>query len=71
MSNEFITSILLAVQQHPYIALIFVYLIAFSESLIVIGLIVPGAILMVLFGALIATGALDFWLTIALAALGA
>lgn len=71
MSDEFITSIFLAVQQHPYFALLFVYLIAFSESLIVIGLVVPGAILMVLFGALIATGALDFWLTIIFAVLGA
>ena len=71
MSEDFIANLILALQQHTTLALIFVFLVAFSESLILFGLIVPGAILMVLFGALIAIDALEFWPTTFFAISGA
>ena len=48
-----------------------VFLVAMSESLLVIGMIVPGAALMVAFGALVESGVMDFWTTCAWAVLGA
>ncbi len=50
---------------------IFIFIIAMGESMLVIGLIVPGFFLMVGFGALIATGHLDFWPTMLIAIAGA
>jgi undecaprenyl-diphosphatase len=38
-----------------------VFLVAFSESVAILGLLVPGVVLMFGFGALIATGVLEFW----------
>jgi len=57
--------------QHAVWVNIFIFLVAMSESLLVIGLIVPGFLLMVGFGALIATGYLDFWPTTLIATAGA
>lgn len=71
MSEDMIANLVLALQQHTILALFFVFLVAFSESLILIGLVVPGAILMVLFGALIAMDALEFWPTTFFAIIGA
>lgn len=71
MPEDIIANFILAIQQYPNIALLIVFLVAFSESLIIIGLIVPGAILMVLFGALIAIDALAFWPTVFFAVSGA
>ena len=48
-----------------------VFMVAFSEALAVVGLVVPGAVLMVWTGSLIATGALSFWPTMAWAVAGA
>jgi undecaprenyl-diphosphatase len=48
-----------------------VFLVAMTESLLVVGMIVPGAALMVAFGALIESGVMDFWATCAWAVLGA
>lgn len=50
---------------------IFIFLTAMSESLLVVGLIVPGFLLMLGFGALIATGHLEFWPTVIIAIAGA
>ena len=71
MSEAYITNIALSLQQYPYLLLLCVFLISFTESLIIIGLIVPGAILMLLFGAMIALNVLSFWPTVMLACLGA
>ena len=71
MSEDIIANLILALQQHPILALTFVFLVAFSESLIIIGLIIPGAILMILFGALIAVDALKFWPTVFFGVCGA
>ena len=48
-----------------------VFLVAFSESLVLVGLLVPGAVLMFAAGALIGTGHLHFWPTFAWAVAGA
>lgn len=71
MPEDIIAKLILALQQHSTLSLFFVFLVAFSESLIVVGLIVPGAILMMLFGALIAMDALALWPTIFFAISGA
>lgn len=46
---------------HPLLAGFVVFLIALTESLAIVGWIVPGAVLMFAIGALIATGYLSFW----------
>ncbi len=56
---------------HPHYAGLLVFAIALTESLVIVGLIVPGAVLMFGTGALIATGHLSFWPTFAWAAAGA
>lgn len=56
---------------HSTIAGIVVFLIAFTESLIVVGLIVPGIVLMFGVGTLVGAGALAFWDTIIIAFFGA
>jgi membrane protein DedA with SNARE-associated domain/membrane-associated phospholipid phosphatase len=58
-------------QQNPLISLVLVFLVACGESLAVVGLIVPGALLMVGFGALIALDYLAFAPTVIAAMLGA
>ncbi len=50
---------------------LFIFIVAMGESMLVIGLIVPGFLLMVGFGALIATGHLEFWPTVLIAIAGA
>jgi undecaprenyl-diphosphatase len=59
------------IRAHPQLTGLMVLLVALSESLVVVGLIVPGAALMLTFGALIESGSLDFWSTCAWAAAGA
>jgi undecaprenyl-diphosphatase len=51
------------ITQHQTWAGIVVFLIAFTESLAIVGLFIPGAILMLAVGALIGTGTLSFWPT--------
>jgi len=57
--------------QNPYWAIIAVFIIAVTESLVVVGLIVPGAILMVSAGALIGMGVVSFWPILFAAIIGA
>ena len=57
--------------EHTVWVNILIFIIAMSESLLVVGLIVPGFLLMVGFGALIATGHLPFWPTTLIAIAGA
>ncbi|MET0052548.1 MAG: VTT domain-containing protein [Candidatus Thiodiazotropha sp.] len=59
--NELITAMLDWVAEHTLWAGLLVFLAAFSESVAIFGLLVPGVIAMFGFGALIATGALEFW----------
>jgi membrane protein DedA with SNARE-associated domain len=48
-----------------------VFLVAFAESMALIGVLVPGVVLMFGFGALIGTGVLPFWPVVSAAILGA
>lgn len=57
--------------QHPISAALLVFIIALSESLAFVGLIVPGIFFMVVFGALITTGYMDYGWTVTAAILGA
>lgn len=66
-----LNTILIWLQHHPMLALLFVFLVAFSESLLIIGLLLPGAVFMVGFGALIALGALPAGAAVIAAILGA
>ena len=59
------------VRTHPYWAGGLVFLISFAESLAVVGILVPGVAMMFGVGAIIATGAADFWTMCAWAAAGA
>ncbi|MDX1824559.1 MAG: bifunctional DedA family/phosphatase PAP2 family protein, partial [Thiohalomonadales bacterium] len=71
MDTHSLPSLFEWLQQNPLLGLLFVFLVACGESLAVVGLIVPGALLMVGFGALIALDYLPFTPTIIVAILGA
>ena len=59
------------ITQNPNWSGAIVFLIAMSESLLIIGGIIPGAILMLSLGALVALGALELWSTLFWCILGA
>ena len=58
---ELFDQLLAWVTANPLWAWVAVFLVAFSESVAIIGLLVPGVVLMFGLGALVATGALEFW----------
>jgi hypothetical protein len=64
-------SFLAHISAHPHVVLLTVFLVAFLESVAIIGTVVPAAIVMFTAGALIGTGALDLWTTLGIATLGA
>ncbi len=68
---DFIAPLLAWIENHPTWAGILVFLIAFSESLAVVGLFMPGAAMMFGIGALVGSGSLALWPTLAWAAAGA
>ena len=59
------------VKDNPNWSLIAVFVISVSESLAVVGLVVPGVLMMGTMGALIAAGAIGFWPVVIAAVLGA
>ncbi len=59
------------VKDHPTWALTTVFLISLSESLAVVGLLVPGVMIMGAIGALVAAGAIGFWPVMWAAVIGA
>ncbi len=65
------SAILECISAHHPIAYFGIFLIAFSESLAMIGLLIPGTLLMFGVGAIISTGALSLRPTLLLAILGA
>ena len=71
MFMEGLQSFLAFLQAHLWLAYITIFVIALSESLALVGLIIPGAILMFAIGTLITTGYLDFITTAIWAAVGA
>lgn len=56
---------------HPAAAAVLVFVVAMAESLAVVGLVVPGAVVMIAAGALVALGAIGFWPTLLAAVAGA
>ncbi len=71
MLPEFLQAILDWVAAHPNLSGLIVFLVAMGESLAVVGVILPGAVLLFAFGALIATGTLPLVTTLLAASLGA
>lgn len=71
MNLDFLQPLLDWISQHPAWAATFVFLVAFSESLAVIGLFMPGVVLMFAIGTLVALGTIEFWPTFWLAVAGA
>jgi membrane protein DedA with SNARE-associated domain/membrane-associated phospholipid phosphatase len=59
------------VKDNPSWSLIWVFVISISESLAIVGLFVPGVLMMGTMGALIAAGAIGFWPVVIAAVLGA
>jgi len=57
--------------EHPVWSGLFVFLIALTESLVIVGLVVPGTVLMFGVGTLVGTGVLDVKLVLFLAFIGA
>lgn len=64
-------SFLDAIGSHPQAALLAVFIVAWAESLAIVGAIVPAAIVMFAAGTLVGTGALELWITLAVAVCGA
>ncbi len=59
--TEIFQQLLHWVEMHPLWSGITIFLVAMTESLAIIGLIIPGVLIMFGIGALIATGAVEFW----------
>lgn len=71
MYSSYLQPLLDWVAQHQTWAGIAVFLLSVSESLLIVGLFVPGTIVMFGIGALVATGSLGWWETVGWAVLGA
>jgi len=61
--HDFLVHLTAWITSHPNMAGFVIFTTSFTESLAFVGLIIPGAALMLTAGALIATGALAFWPT--------
>lgn len=64
MEAAWVQDLLAWIGDHPTWAAIIIFLTGLVEALFMVGLLVPGAVLLFGFGALIATGALDLWMTL-------
>ena len=71
MNLDFLQPLLDWINLHPGWAGVFVFLVAFSESLAIVGLFMPGVVLMFGVGTLVALGSIEFWPTFWLAVAGA
>ncbi len=69
--TEIFQQLLQWVQIHPLWSGVIIFLVAMTESLAIVGLIVPGVAIMFGIGALIAAGAIQFWPAFAWAVAGA
>jgi len=67
----FLSDVLNAIATHPQAAYFFIFLISLSESLAFVGLLIPGTVLMLGVGAVIATGSLSLKPTLIVAMAGA
>ncbi|WP_348766157.1 VTT domain-containing protein [uncultured Salinisphaera sp.] len=70
MGHELFAALLAWVQAHPLAALALVFAVALGESLFLFGLLVPGALFMFAFGALIGANLLPLGATFAVAIIG-
>ena len=71
MENHYFHPILMYLREHPHAGMLFTFLVAFLESLPIIGTVIPGTITMTIVGILIGTGALPATLSIIIASLSA
>lgn len=71
MDTQLFQTFLEWVKVHQTWAGVIVMLVAMSESLAVVGMIVPGVVMIIGAGALVALGALEWWSTVAWATVGA
>ena len=69
--HDFFLNLTTWITSHPNLAGFTIFITSFAESLAFVGLIMPGAAMMLTAGALIATGALSFWPTMGWAVCGA
>ncbi len=69
--TELLQQILAWVSLHPGWSYSVIFLVAMAESLAIVGLIVPGVVIMFGIGALIASGAIAFWPAMGWAVVGA
>jgi len=69
--QAFFESLLIWVALHPWFSGGIVFLVAMAESLAIIGMLVPGVVIMFGIGALIAAGSIPFWWAMAWAVAGA
>ena len=69
--DNLLQDLLAWISLHPHISGVLIFVIALLESLVIMGLLIPGAVLLFGIGALIATGALQLFPTLALTAAGA
>ncbi|MCP4993344.1 MAG: phosphatase PAP2 family protein [Gammaproteobacteria bacterium] len=69
--EEIFNQLLTWVGDHPTWTGLVIFLVAMSESVAIVGVIVPGVIIMFGIGAMIATGAISFWPAMAWAVAGA
>ncbi len=69
--SDYLASTVALLIQHPRWAWAAVFLINLSESLLVVGLFVPGTVVMFGIGALVAMGAMGLWATLGFAVAGA
>lgn len=71
MLQAAINSLTAAAQAHPGLTLGVVAVVAFAESLAIVGTVVPAAVVMFVAGTVVAHGALNVWATILVAVIGA
>lgn len=71
MEFPYVHSLVTYLHLHPHIGWLIVFVIAFSESLPILGAIIPGSVTMTAIGALIGSGAMPFTATLLWAILGA
>lgn len=71
MTQESIQPVLDWITAHPNWSGFIVFLISLSESLAIVGLVVPGVVMMTAIGGMMGSGHLPFWATLSWAILGA
>lgn len=71
MDNHYFQAILFYLQTHPRTGELFTFLVAFTESLPIIGTVIPGSVTMTLIGILVGGGAMPIVLSLSVASIAA